>query len=62
MARLYFNKEPLRLDELPARLRQLQEEQPDPKVFINGDAQAYFGAAVVVLDELRQGRHHQGGH
>jgi biopolymer transport protein ExbD len=51
---LYFNKEPLRLDELPARLRQLKSEQPDPKVFINGDEQAYFGAAVGVLDELRK--------
>jgi biopolymer transport protein ExbD len=51
---LYFNKEPLRLDELPARLRQLKAEQPDPKVFIHGDDQAFFGAAVGVLDELRQ--------
>jgi biopolymer transport protein ExbD len=51
---LYFNKQPLRLDELPARLRQLQAAQPDPKVFINGDAQAYFGAAVAVLGELRK--------
>jgi biopolymer transport protein ExbD len=50
---LYFNKEPLRLDELPARLHQLQAQQPDPKVFIRGDEQAYFGAAVAVLDDLR---------
>jgi len=51
---LYFNKQPLRLDELPARLRQLKTEQADPKVFINGDDKAFFGAAVSVLDELRQ--------
>ena len=51
---IFFNKEPLRADQLPARLRQLKSEQPDPKVFINGDEKAYFGAAVAVLDELRQ--------
>jgi len=51
---LYFNKEPLRLDQLPARLRQLKEAQPDPKVYINGDEKAYFGAAVGVLDELQK--------
>lgn len=50
---IFFNKEPLRADQLPARLRQLKAEQHDPKVFINGDEKAYFGAAVAVLDELR---------
>ena len=51
---LFFNKEPLRIDQLPARLRQLKAEQSDPKVFINGDEKAYFGAAVGVFDELRK--------
>ena len=51
---LYLNKQPLRLDELPLRLRQLKTEHPDPTIFINGDQQAYFGAAVQVLDLLRQ--------
>ncbi len=51
---LYFNKEPLKLEQLPARLRQLQAEQTDPKVFINGDDKAYFGQAVAVLDEIRR--------
>ncbi|HVU37534.1 MAG TPA: biopolymer transporter ExbD [Opitutales bacterium] len=51
---IFFNKEALRLDQLPARLRQLRAEQGDPKVFLNGDEQAYFGAAVGVLDELRK--------
>jgi biopolymer transport protein ExbD len=32
----------------------LKSEQPDPKVFINGDEKAFFGAAVEVLDDLRQ--------
>jgi biopolymer transport protein ExbD len=51
---LYFNKEQMSLDQLPARLQQLKTEQPDPKVFINGDEKAYFGAAVEVLDDLRK--------
>ena len=51
--KLFFNKEPLELDQLPARLQQLKKEQPDPKIYVNGDQQAYFGAAVGVLDDLR---------
>ncbi|HVZ31665.1 MAG TPA: biopolymer transporter ExbD, partial [Polyangiaceae bacterium] len=51
---IFFNREPLRFDELPARLARLKAEQPDPKAFVNGDEKAYFGAAVHVLDELRQ--------
>jgi biopolymer transport protein ExbD len=51
---LFFNKEQMQLDQLPARLQQLKVEQADPKVFINGDEKAFFGAAVEVLDDLRQ--------
>lgn len=51
---LYFDKEPLTLEQLPARLQQLKLQQADPKVFINGDEKAFFGAAVGVLDELRK--------
>jgi biopolymer transport protein ExbD len=51
---LYFNKEQMPLDQLPARLQQLKNVQPDPKVFINGDEKAFFGAAVEVLDDLRK--------
>ena len=51
---MYFNKEQMPLDQLPARLQQLKTGQPDPKVFINGDEKAFFGAAVEVLDDLRK--------
>jgi biopolymer transport protein ExbD len=51
---LFFNKEPLQLSQLPARLEQLKAEQADPKVFINGDEKSFFGAAVEVLDDLRK--------
>ena len=52
--KLFFNKEPLPPEQLPARLAQLKTEQADPKVFINGDEKAFFGAAVAVLDDLRK--------
>jgi len=42
------------LEQLPSRLQQLKAEQSDPKVFINGDEKAFFGAAVEVLDDLRK--------
>jgi biopolymer transport protein ExbD len=51
---LFFNKEELQIDQLPARLTQLKAERADPKVFINGDEKAFFGAAVEVLDGLRK--------
>ena len=51
---LFFNKEPMQLEQLPARLQQFKTEQADPKVFINGDEKAFFGAAVEVLDDLRK--------
>jgi biopolymer transport protein ExbD len=51
---LFFNKEPLQLEQLPARLRQLKIEQTDPKVFINGDEKSFFGSAIEVLDDLRK--------
>jgi biopolymer transport protein ExbD len=51
---LFFNKEQMQLNQLPARLQQFKAEQSDPKVFINGDEKTFFGAAVEVLDDLRQ--------
>ena len=51
---LFFNKEPLQLEQLPARLEQLKAGQSDPKIFINGDEKSFFGSAVEVLDDLRK--------
>jgi biopolymer transport protein ExbD len=51
---LFFNREPLQLSELPVRLEQLKSQQPDLKVFINGDEKAFFGNAVEVLDDLHK--------
>lgn len=51
---LFFNKEPIRPEELSARLQKLKADEEDPKIFINGDEKASFGQAVSVLDEVRK--------
>jgi len=51
---LYFNKEPLLMAELPARLAALKSAHPEPRLFINGDARAQFQSVVTVLDEARR--------
>jgi biopolymer transport protein ExbD len=50
----FFNKEPITLEQLPARLTALKTGDPDPRVFINGDQKAEFGKAIAVLDEVRK--------
>jgi biopolymer transport protein ExbD len=50
----YWNKEPVNLNAVVSRLQQLKQSQPDPKVFINGDAKAHFEDVVSVLDEARK--------
>lgn len=51
---LYLDKEKINLADLPVRLKQLKDNDPELKVFIHGDAKAYFGSAVQVLDEVRK--------
>lgn len=50
---IYLNQEKLAPGLLPQRLKQLQTENPDMRVFINGDKETYFGNAVQILDEVR---------
>lgn len=50
----FFNKESIEFEQLVARLKSLKEQQPDPKIFINGDEKAEFGRAIAVLDEARK--------
>jgi biopolymer transport protein ExbD len=50
----FFNKEPVTMEQLPARLATLKSTDPDPRVFINGDQKAEFGKAIAVLDEVRK--------
>ena len=51
---LFYNKEPMALDQLPGRLQTLKASNSDPRVYLNGDDKANFGAVVSVLDELRK--------
>src|ERR1700733_7752465 len=39
---VYLNQEKIGLDFLSERLKELKDHDPDLKVFINGDRQAYF--------------------
>jgi biopolymer transport protein ExbD len=50
---LFWNKEEISFDALPARLESLKQAQSDPRIFINGDEKANFGKAVEVLDAVR---------
>ncbi len=50
---IYLNQAKLAPDLLPRRLKQLKTENPDVRVFINGDKEAYFGNAIQILDEVR---------
>src|SRR5687768_7227071 len=43
--KLFINKEPVAWNQLVLRLRRLKDENPDPKIFINGDETAHLGQA-----------------
>ncbi len=50
---VYLDKEKITLSVLPQQLKELKAQDPQLKVFINGDAKAYFENAIKVLDEVR---------
>ncbi len=50
---LYLNKELVQMEDLRSRLKVMINEEPDLKVFVNGDDGADFGVAVGILDEIR---------
>jgi biopolymer transport protein ExbD len=51
---IYFNKEVVTPAALELHLKDLLAQNPDAKVFINGDAKAEFGKAVEALDTVRR--------
>jgi biopolymer transport protein ExbD len=51
---ILFNKQPVRAAELTAALQKLKAENPDPKIFINGDEKSLLGSTILVLDEARK--------
>ena len=50
---VYLDKEKVAFSVLPQELKELKGQDPNLKVFINGDAKAYFESAIKVLDEVR---------
>ena len=50
---VYLDKDKISFDLLPEHLKQLKLNNPDIKIFINGDEKAYFGRAIQILDEVR---------
>jgi len=51
---VYFNKQVVTPAELELALKDLLAQNPEPKVFINGDTNATFGKAVEALDTARR--------
>ena len=52
--RVYLNREPLTMEQVPVRLRALKTRETDLKVLINADGTAYFGDVVKLLDQVRR--------
>ena len=51
---LFFNKDKITMAQLPFKLQTLKASQKDPKVVVNGAADANFKNIVAVLDEARK--------
>lgn len=49
-----WNKDPVTLDEFLARLRTYHVSNPDGRILINGDENAFFSQAIYVFDEVRK--------
>jgi len=50
---LFFNKQPVDAAQLDNSLKELLASNAEPRVYIHGDADAAFGKAIAVLDEVR---------
>lgn len=51
---LGWNKDPVTLEEFLNRLRDYHAREPDGRVLINGDENAFFSQAIYVFDEVRK--------
>ena len=50
---LYFNKDPITLPELEAKLSAVLVAEPNPQVVINADEQIVHGRVIEVMDRVR---------
>lgn len=48
-----WNKDVVTLDEFLSRLQQYKRDEPEGRILINGDNQAFFAQAVYVFDQAR---------
>jgi biopolymer transport protein ExbD len=51
---VYWNRELIDLDEVPARLEQYKKQVQIPRILVAGDDRARWGVTVQVLDEVRK--------
>ena len=51
---IFYNKEKITIAQLPLKLQTLKSTEKEPKVIINGDADAEFDDVVAVLNECRK--------
>jgi biopolymer transport protein ExbD len=50
----YWNREPITLADIPARLVAYKAATLTPRILVSGDNAAHFGDAVRALDEIRE--------
>lgn len=53
---VYWNRELIDIDEVPARLEQWKKQVQLPRVLVAGDDRARWGVTVQVLDEVRKAK------
>ncbi|MDP9099926.1 MAG: biopolymer transporter ExbD [Verrucomicrobiota bacterium] len=49
----YFDKQPIKLEEILPRLQQIYKTNPEAKIFIRGDREAVHGNVTRMLDQIR---------
>jgi biopolymer transport protein ExbD len=49
----YFDKQPIKLEEILPRLQQVYRTNPEAKIFIRGDREAVHGNVTRMLDQIR---------
>ena len=50
---IYFDKEKINYEDVPAKLRGLYQTNPEAKIFIRGDREALHGNVTRLLDQIR---------
>ena len=51
---IYWNRELIDIDEVPARLEQYKKQVDIPRVLVAGDDKCKWGVSVQVIDEIRK--------